>query len=229
MPFSRDQLGTLISPRESHMSNVLRNASFAILVSLFSLTFNYAIAQDEQQKTLKSFQRIAGNFSSFFKTKQRLLYKQTYSQSMTRILYYVVEYTSQKMSYDVQKTQSLVSPFVGFIYLELISRDNGSCGDVQGYKGKVGWDNATAALRFADKPQCYKYITGKPWVDPVRLTFAFHDGRWIFQNAVRTEYHNRPEIPISAALGVEAEPGRVITEKDGKAFNRPWLDLIENQ
>lgn len=144
------------------------------------------------------------------------------------MLYYIVEYSSRKMSYDVQKTDSLVSPFIGFIYSDMISKENGSCGNVKGYEKMVGWDNASAALSFADKKQCYKYVYGEGFVDSVRIKFAFQEGKWVFQSAIRT-YNNKAEIALSATFGVETEVGRSVTERDGKAYNRGWLDLLEKQ
>jgi hypothetical protein len=208
--------------------------TFAIILMLFiglgtSVSFpQEVLGQSEQDQALNSFQKLVDKFSSFFQTKQYLVYKQSYSESPTGVLVYVLEYSlSKDISYDVQKTQSLISPFIGYITLGLTSRENGSCGTVMGYKVRVGWNNADDAVKNIDNGSCYKYTPlDKPYVDEVRFTFAFQQGKWIFKDIIRVEF-NKPAIAISTGLGKPAFPGNVISEQSGLEINKKWLNLID--
>lgn len=207
-------------------------ASVFILLLLFGLGISInqpkeVFGQSEQEQALKSFQSLVDKFSSFFQGKQHLVYKSSYPPTPTHVLVYVLEYSlSKDISYDVQQTQSLVSPYVGYINLGLISRENGSCGTVMGFKARIGWDNADEAVRNIGKESCYTYSLNEPYVDEVRFSFAFQRGKWIFKDIIRTAFNN-PEIAISTALGKPTHPGIMISEQSAFEINKKWLNLID--
>jgi hypothetical protein len=65
---------------------------------------------------------------------------------------------------------------------------------------------------------CLKPTNTPPW--PVRFTFAYQDGRWVFKDVIRTNYNKR-DMFLLAALG-RAEPPYYRV-----ADNQAWEALIE--
>jgi hypothetical protein len=120
------------------------------------------VGQSEQEQALKSFQKLVDRFSAFFLTKQYLVYKFRSSSTKTGVLVQAIQYSlSKKISYDVEKTQSLVSPFIGHMSLELSNKTNATCGTIPslnicGKKTFYGWDNTDDAVRNITKDSCYK-------------------------------------------------------------------------
>ena len=112
---------------------------------------------------VKSLERIVLKFESFFGSPQLLLYKQIYHNSP---LFYLCKYTGSDISYDVQKTDSLVSPYVGYIYITVVGQGNGSCGTIAGFGGSFyGWSTAVEAIRAKDQEECFK----NPLPDPLKF------------------------------------------------------------
>ena len=207
------------------MKRTCSKALCSVVIALIMLA-TPALAQDEQHQAVQSFKKIVDAFSTFFQTKQLLAYKQSYSNSPTGVLVYIIEYSCSDISYDVRKTDSLISPYQGILNLKLTKKDNGACGDVKGFKQNVGWNNVEEAIKHAEAKTCYKYLLGRPYIDEVSLMFAFQSGKWVFKTITRTEY-NKPEIALSAVFGQEVLVGLMITEPVGVKFNKAWTDLID--
>jgi hypothetical protein len=185
------------------------------------------VGQSEQEQALKSFEKVVAKFSVFCQTKQYLVYKQKFSESPTGFIVCAYEYTLAKdVSYDVQKTQSLVSPLVGYISLGVILKSNASCGALEFSKRRWCWDNTDAAVKDITTHSCYKENAyGEGYVDEVMFSFAYQGGKWIFKDVIRTKWNKR-EPAISTALGNTTDPGIPITEPSGLAINEKWMDLI---
>jgi hypothetical protein len=184
-----------------------------------------AIESNESKKIssddpVKSLERIVFKFESFFGSPKILLYKQIYYDSP---LFYLCKYTATSdISYDVQKTNSLVSPYVGYIYITVVGQKNGSCGNIAEFGGNFhGWSTAVEAIRAKDKEECFK----DPLPDPLKFVFAYQRDRWVIKHVIRTEYGNE-KLAIGAALGIEAGPARVANEPEAQVFNKGWRDLI---
>src|ERR1039458_7314934 len=77
---------------------------------------------------LSSFQRVVRSFNAFFASGPRRLVVQEYQGG--RSVSYIIEFAGQDISYDVEKTSSLVSPYSAVINMKLAGRSNTSCGDI---------------------------------------------------------------------------------------------------
>lgn len=203
-----------------------------VLALIFSILFelNQGLAKNEEG-VIKSFENIVARFNLFFKKKQKLVSKQSFPDSPTRIVAEIIEYECGNITYDIEKTKSLLSPFVGYITLNLISLDNSSCGNVEisGHPKPYGWKTVDGAITEINNEKCYKFDIiendGKPFVDVVRLNFAYQNKKWIFKGAIRPVY-GRPAIANSTTLGVPVGPGIIPSEPDAIKINKKWLDLI---
>jgi hypothetical protein len=208
---------------------------FTIIITLIFFC-GISNVQADQPKAIYSFNSIKGKFSNFFKTPQKLIYKQSYSASPTGINVEIIEYDCIEMSYDIQETKSLISPFIAYIDLDLTSISNSSCGNVSytigDSKTTTGWDSEKGALDNADIPSCYKRqmdITGS--LEPIsretiRINFAFQNNKWVFKSAVRKKY-NIPPLALSNAFGIIINPGIQLQDSTSIAYNSKWIELIK--
>jgi len=119
----------------------------------------------------------------------------------------------------------LVSPFVAYIDIDEIIRDNTSCGNV--VKGlKWGFDNIEDTLRN-DKASCFN--TTEIFIrSPIRFTFAYQSGKWIFKNVFFVKVGEKESFDeIMSVLGMPSRKFSEITEPEGVSYNKKWKDLIK--
>jgi len=175
---------------------------------------------------LKAFQVIVSGYKSFFSKGEKLVYGQAHSDSPSGRLIYVKEYVGKDLSYDVRKTDSLVSPFAAYIQLSLRSMQNGSCGTVTGYNKMDGWPDVASALAQGDAAHCFKpLLDNEEYWDQVRFQYAYQDDKWTLVQVLRTKYA-KPELAVSAAIGVPTAPGIRLTDAQAVAYNQAWVDTI---
>lgn len=175
---------------------------------------------------LKAFQAIVGGYKAFFSTSRKLVYGQAYSDSPSGRLIYIVDYTGKDLSYDVRRSDSLVSPFTAYVQLSLRSLKNGSCGTVAGYQTAAGWPDLAGALAQADTARCFKpLLENEEYWDQVRFQYAYQDDKWTLVQILRIQYA-RPELAIAAAIGVPTAPGITLAAPQAMAFNKGWTETI---
>lgn len=181
----------------------------------------------DQKQALQSFQAIVDKFSVFFKGNPKHVTKEAFSESPNGITYSIVEYQVIDISYDIQKTDSLVSPFIGYFDVSKTLRKNSSCGNIKTKYDIDGWDNIEEALKNADNELCYRWAKNIPRSAPriERYIFAYQSGKWIFKDAVY-EDTNKKNGRLLAILGKPSGDYLEIVELSGKQYNQPWLDLI---
>jgi hypothetical protein len=201
-----------------------------VLFFLFFSLISTVNAQSDQDRAIQTFKIIAAKFSEFFKSPQKLIYKQSFSESPTGINVEVIEYHCSNISYDINITESLISPYVGYVDLELSSLSNCACGNVSytvgAYKRITGWDNEKDALDNVNGKDCYKQqfdISGKLdeiQKDNVRVNYAYQNNKWIFKNVSST--------PISNAFNIISAPGVKLQDSSSFKFNSPWVKLVNS-
>ncbi|GBE04716.1 hypothetical protein BMS3Abin10_00332 [bacterium BMS3Abin10] len=204
-----------------------------ILVFLIIYT-SYANDQPIQERTnaLRTFDAIVEKFSTFFKTKPKYVSKEELiiPENPTGETYQVVEYHLVSVAYDIQKSNSLVSPFIGYIDVNRRLKNNASCGDVKvdyGIPGMeivtYGWSKIEGALKNSDNKLCYGRLSGGT---VERFIFAYQDKEWIFKDVVfkDTLKENRSLLAI---FGLQSSDFIVITDPNGELFNAKWQYLIK--
>jgi hypothetical protein len=193
---------------------------------IFLIFPGYVFAQQDQA-VIKSLEQIVAKFRSFFKIKQKLVDKQMFSASPTGFVAVIIEYECTGISYDVEKTQSIITPYTGYILLKLLRRENDSCGNVKDGTRVFGWDTVEGALKQKDNENCFKmFLDGQKATNPVRLNFHHEKGKWLFKEAIHTERKN-PARAISTALGVAVNPNLIVLEPEGMKINNRWLGLVK--
>jgi hypothetical protein len=91
--------------------------------------------------------------------------------------FYVIWIEAQNVSYDVQETRSLISPYTGIIKIQSLNRTNSkSLKADHFYSGeRLGFTTASAALA-ASEPQDFD----KPGLSKWNAHYAYQKGRWVF-------------------------------------------------
>jgi hypothetical protein len=207
--------------------------NFIVAILVFSALSSQA---QDQKQAVDSFSVIVSKFSNFIKSPQKLIYKQKYTDSPSGFVVEVIEYSGSNLLYDIKKTESIITPFVGYIEIDFTDKSNSVCGNVfytiSKNKMFIGWDTEKGALDNSNSLKCYEPQTGsdvKPVLssaDRVRFDFSYQNDKWVFKSAIRTDY-NKPPFAISGALGLYSGPAQPLKDKESSEFNANWLTLIQ--
>jgi hypothetical protein len=183
-----------------------------------------APAPTEAEHAVALFKAKAEQFQRFLSQSPVFLSKEDFSKSPTGVVYYHLRVRLLQSGFDVQRSDSLVSPLIGYLYLTYDAEETISCGDMivthpGGTRESYGYTTYEKAM--AHPHDCFRrWGRSSPSGDNVRLSFAYQDGRWVLKDALRTQY-NRQDGPLLAALGRAEPPYHRVPD------NRAWEALIE--
>jgi hypothetical protein len=181
-------------------------------------------APTEAERALGLFKAKAEQFQRFLSQSPVFLSKQDFSKSPTGVIYYHLRVKLLESGFDVQRSDSLVSPFIGYLYLTYDAEETTSCGDmIVTYPGgsRESYGYTTYEKAMAHPPDCFRrWRRSPPSGDNVRLSFAYQDGRWILKDALRPKYNNQ-DGPLLAALGQANPPHHRVPD------NQAWEALIK--
>jgi hypothetical protein len=150
-------------------------------------------APTEAERALSLFKAKSEQFQRFLALTPVFLSNQDFSKSPTGEIYYHVRIKLLESSFDVQRSDSLVSPFIGYLNLVYEEEDTTSCGDVvitypaMRSRDVYGYTTYEKAMAYAH--DCFQRRRNPP-VEDMRLTFAYQDGRWVFKDAIRPKYRS---------------------------------------
>jgi hypothetical protein len=194
----------------------------------------------EEARALKNFERIVDDFSKYFATNPKFVSKEAdserYSFYTAKIIYTIHQQVLKNVSFDVRKTDSLVSPFAGYIDVEFIRKNNVNCGDVffrssppgpvGSPTGPIGYSNIHIALNRANEDSCFKSLTSTT----DRYEFAYQNSRWVLKSikSIRDKRISQNDF-MTAVLGIKesAYNFKFITEPAGLDFNKKWFVLVK--
>lgn len=205
--------------------------AFSVAVSVLAASIATPCWAQTHQKAaesdpLVSFKVITRKFETFFASGPRKVLMKTESGYRKGGEFVVEEIAARDFSYDVQKTDSLVSPFMGTILMNIVSRENGSCGDLKHDGQGFGFSTVQQALVDDDRTECYldSPIPKKPTVYAIKLVFTFQDATWVFKSATQTDYGNAWLLGQSI-FGNASYPATRFPEPEAETLNAPWRDL----
>jgi hypothetical protein len=188
-----------------------------------------AAKAESSKNVTQSFKKKVEHFKEFFSKMPKALSAQPFPKSPSGSVFSFYKYRMVDLSFDVQKSDSLISPFIGYIYLTYEEWDNNKCGDVSvSYPVSretvyCGYSTDSKA-KNNDNSECYQRskLTGKSLrpEEEIKFIFAYQENRWVFKDVIRVEY-NIPDIVISTALGKPVGPGRYREE------NKFWEELVK--
>jgi hypothetical protein len=224
--------------------NIRMKSIVVILLILFSTQFVYSAqkkktspdtaTETQEQKAINSFKKVANDFSNFFKTNPKFVAKIMPFKTQKAdkpIYYYIEQHMFQESAFDVRKTDSLVSPFFGYIDIVFDDKSNKNCGDVKSglYNKIVGFSEIEKALE-KDGDDCLQ-IQLKQRKN--RFEFAFQSNKWILK---KIKFFTKDEILnndfMEAVLGMKAgdlflfmdEPQGINYNKKLTNFIKPYLE-----
>jgi hypothetical protein len=182
---------------------------------------------NEEKRAVKLFKEKAEKIMTFFNSKPVSLDKQDFSNSQTGVVYTHYRFNMLDININVRKSDSLISPFIGYINLIYTTDENKECGDITSEKTQyseiVHWGYSTYEKAISHTNDCFRpHSVGTQIFPPAntQLTFAYQDGHWVFKDAIRTKYDKRDRI-LLGALG-RPEPGQYKL-----ADNQKWENLIK--
>lgn len=188
----------------------------------------------QDKKVLKSFQCVVDEFATFFKTNPKFVAKHNAlisyrgPKEIERSMVYIVrQYMFQEIAFDVRKTDSLVSPYTGFVDLIVDEKSNRACGDVKLRETTMflGFLNIDDALAKGDDAICMKI--DKPHTKE-RFEFAYQSNRWILKN-IRFSYKDEmlTNDLLAAVFGMREDGYLLLTEPNGLSYNQKLYNFIK--
>ena len=184
----------------------------------------------EQSEVISSFEKQVDKFEKFFSSKPKLLEKQSYKDSPTGFILFYNRFDDYKISYDIRKTDSLVSPYMGYITLSYLESSSKKCGGLEGYKSKFSEEKADkyfttieSARQKRDDESCYKYTRiGKGELRrTAKFIFAIQKKQWVLKDVLNI-YNNESHPTFYTTFFGKPFGGRFYV-KD----NDFWKKLIE--
>jgi hypothetical protein len=144
-----------------------------------------------ESAAVQSLKSRVDRLQAFFDSKPIAILKQNSAESPTGVAYSSNRFTVSSISFDVRRTSSIVTPYIGYIDLTYSTDDDLSCGDVTPGRDPQGFSTIDL-LMSARSRNCFQpslTITGSRR-EPMdaRLIFAFQDGGWILKDAIRPAY-----------------------------------------
>jgi hypothetical protein len=171
---------------------------FGIIVLLILMTFSNAFCQTEQQRVVSLFEDRVNIFHDFFKSNPLLLDKQKYSSSPSGYIFFYRRYSLEDISFDIRRTNSLVSPYSAYIDVATSVERTIKCGDVKGDPNTY-FSTLDIARMNKDKRNCWAPV--KP--EDIRFYFAYQNNQWVYQRVVSATT-GTTKAAISTALGIQA-------------------------
>lgn len=175
-----------------------------------------------EEEVIARFEQMVKKYQQFF-SEPRLCYnKQEFPKSPTGFTYNAAKFMAVgNASYDISKTNSIISPFIGHCLMTLKEWTAKKCGNIKVTYSKTdtttfGFDTLEAAKQAAANESCFE----PDLIEEIRINFSFQGGKWVWKSAIRTKYNN-DNIYISTALGNGVGVGYPLED------NKEWLILVE--
>ena len=192
----------------------MKRIAHIIFLILF-LVFPAGSFGADQAKAISQFEEKVMLFEKFFQTGPKVIEKQEFSRSPSNHMYFYNQYKLNEVSYDIQKTTSLVSPYKGYIDVNCRMYRSKKCGDL----ALADWhffSSLDNCRKNKNNSSCYAYLS----IDTARFIFAYQKGKWVFKNVISPDSSSM--IPaINTAFG-KPTSGR-LPLKD----NNHWKKLIQ--
>lgn len=177
------------------------------------------VSAPKQEEIASSFEKRVNEFENFFSSKPKLLDKQSFKKSPTGYIFKYHHFDNYKISYDIRKTDSLVSPYMGYITLIYLESISTKCGDFRDtiLKEKF-FTTIELARQKRDDESCYKRT---PIEFKDKFIFAFQKNQWVFKEVLNL-YNNKPDPLFNSAFGINVQ-----AERHTNDDNNFWKKLIE--
>ncbi len=190
----------------------------------------FAAEQDAEDAALQSFQPVVKNYADFFQQNPKLLTKVSPPQNPNQKAFSVTHFLLRRVYYDINKTTSIVTPFIAYIDIDTDVADNKTCGNVSfNSKDSEGWADMEEALKNADSVRCFVLRTSES--GPIRHRFHFQyqrkTGRWELTDITYAD--GNPNGRFMALLGISSPWFPAIYEPGALSYNEDWIRLFKGE
>lgn len=185
---------------------------FAIIFALSSILPSISVAKEKEKRAkveqavfdpVASFELIVRKLEKFLSSPQRYMIVSTSRGYEAE----VIVVWSESLSYDVKKTDSLVSPYMAVITLNYASSRTAGCSP--GFKVPT----EQLALTAADNTACYMRKSG----DRADLIFALQNEKWVLKDVTSW---------LSNAFGFYKPYHQPPSDQEAVAMNMRWRDAV---
>jgi hypothetical protein len=175
--------------------------------------------QSSDQKAITEFRKKTQKINTFLSNRPIFLSNADFPDSPTGRTYNHNRFILNNISINVEKTNSLTTPLIGYMYVNYQLEDNNHCGDLNGY----GYSTREKAI--AHRTDCFF-----PWIltgteprgeEKVEIIFAYQEGKWLFKD-VWWPFAHKSDTLLMTAFGKPS--GAWIKMKED---NRAWENVIK--
>lgn len=193
-----------------------------ILILGLALFLIIPILAQEEKEVISSFESVVNRIDKFFSGSPIVLASEfslgskvlgddgVWTGRRAReavIVYYLLKFEKQEIGYDIQKTDSIITPYVGYVVISLWIKSNASYGDMEEvwfkrdrYSGDVERVEGNWGFQLAEdakKVEKFAKCTSSPdalesyWCfGDIKLSYSYQKNKWIFKS-VNTEIPNK--------------------------------------
>ncbi len=128
---------------------------------------------------VSEFESKVAKIEKFASTPKVLLHDEAFSGSPTGMLFYLIKYTMSDVSYDVKKSDSLVSPYIGYVTVQAISQlENRDNGDTS-YSGLKKFYSTSAKALTANTTFGNEKVYSQSF--NFKYTYAYQRSKWVLK------------------------------------------------
>ncbi|MFZ2445557.1 MAG: hypothetical protein WAW37_04305 [Syntrophobacteraceae bacterium] len=158
-----------------------------LIVLLISCVILCACASPEE-RARASFKVCINQIQSFLQNNPIYIDKQKFSLSPSGYIYIPTQFINVEIRYDIERTNSLVTPFAGTILFDSDLHTSQTCGNIliSGVLGSIEQNLAfikyNDAIHSKDNGKCYKYFRRNKLV----IMFVYQDEKWVFKDVINS-------------------------------------------
>ena len=203
------------------LDKILQKKRIVIVIGIIIFAIFLITIVLKNQSPTSSFKKRVAIFENFFVFEPVLLrmgtYESTSQADMKGIIYFYKKYRNCKISYDIRKTDSLVSPFIGYIYVDYSSFVSQKCGDAK-FSGKHYFSTIEQARDNKDNYSCYREEFSSGGNSRYEFIFAYQQDNWVLKKIL---YGNKSLEELTNLIN--GKPYCVMCLKD----NKIWEELAK--
>ena len=157
------------------------------------------VLAQEEKEVINSFESVISRIDKFFSASPIVLASEislgskvleddgAWRGRRTReaiTVYYLLKFEKQEIGYDIQKTTSIITPYIGYIVIPLWVKSNASYGNVNDGKYYWGFQSAEDAEKVKKFARCAQDPNAPEsyWCfGDIKLTYSYQRKKWIFK------------------------------------------------
>jgi hypothetical protein len=205
------------------MQNNLSKSCIVAVMLFGAITINKpAIGkpnQNSDQKAITEFRKKTQKINAFLSNKPIFLINAYFPDSPTGRSYNHYRLMLNNIAINIEKTNSLTTPLIGYMYVNYELEDSNHCGDLDGY----GYSTRKKAI--IHRTDCFStwMLTGNEPVgeQKVEIIFAYQEGKWGFKD-VWWPFARKSDAFLMTAFGKPVE--KLIRMKED---NQAWENVIK--